>query len=149
MPSPEPLKNFKYSPWSSVSTLAMFEPFFKYSPFLMALFVTFCAKADPTADSAPMLGERSLPKMTGPLQSNLWGTQVSHPQFLCCEQLDVCSFLLWCLFHSHRLLSLCSHVNWSKQEHHFHTNLRSRDECSWDSMYQQRASIFDVDFQKC
>ena len=54
MPSPEPLYAFKYSPWPSVSTLAMFEPFFKYSPLPMALFVTFCAKADPTPDSAPV-----------------------------------------------------------------------------------------------
>ena len=53
-PNPEPLYGFKYSPWPSVSTLAMFEPFFKCTPFPTALFVAFCAKADPTLDSAPV-----------------------------------------------------------------------------------------------
>jgi len=52
--SPEPLYGFKSSPWPSVSTLAMFEPFLKCSPFPMALFVAFCTKADPTLDSAPV-----------------------------------------------------------------------------------------------
>jgi len=51
---PEPLYGFKYSPWPPVLTLAMFEPFFKYNPFPMTLFVAFCAKADPTPDSAPV-----------------------------------------------------------------------------------------------
>ena len=32
MPSSEPLKGFKYNPWPSVSTLAMFEPFFQIQP---------------------------------------------------------------------------------------------------------------------
>ena len=54
MPIPEPLYGFKYSPWLSVSTLAMFEVFFKYSPFPLALFVAFYAKADPTPDSIPV-----------------------------------------------------------------------------------------------
>ena len=54
MPSPQPLCGFKYSPWPSVSTFAMFERFFKWSPFPMALFVAFRTKADPTPDSAPV-----------------------------------------------------------------------------------------------
>jgi len=41
-------------PPPSVSTLAMFESFFKYNPFPIALLVDFCVKADPTPDSAPV-----------------------------------------------------------------------------------------------
>ena len=165
MPSPEPLYGFKYSPWLSVSTLAMSEPFFKYNPFPMALFVAFCAKVDPTPDSAPVTNvertvfakigrafaakERSLPKLAGPLRLNQLKTKGTRPLFSYCEQPDVYSFLLWCLFHPDKLLSFCSLVNWSKQEHHLHTNLRSQDECSQDSLYQRHVSIFAVDFQKC
>jgi len=102
-----------------------------------------------TVPQSPMLGEWSLPKMAKPLQPNLLGTQGTRPLFSYCEQPEVYSFLLWCLFHPDELLSFCSLVNWSKQEYLFHTNLRSQDECSRDSMYQWRVSIFAVDFQKC
>ena len=64
---------------------------------------------------SPMLGERSLPKMAKPLQPNLRGTRGTHPLFSYCEQHDVYSFSLWCLFHSDKFLSFCSLVNWSKQ----------------------------------
>ena len=53
MPSPEPLYGFKYSPWPSISTHAMFELFFKNNLFSIALFVAFCAKADPILLKAP------------------------------------------------------------------------------------------------
>jgi len=150
MPSPEPLYGFKYSPWPSVSTLAMFEPFFKHNPFPIALFVAFWAKAHPTPESAPF--------------ANVWRTvfvkngrafaakpaknERNSPLFSYCEQPDVSSFLLWWLFHPDKLLSFCSLANSSKQEHHSHTNLCSRDECSRDSLYQRRVSVFAVDFQK-
>ena len=78
-----------------------------------------------------------LPKKAKPLRPSLRRTWGTHPQFSYCEQPDVYSFLLWCLFHPDKLLSFCSLVNWSKQEHQFHTNLHSWDECSPDFLYQQ------------
>jgi len=62
----------------------------------MALFVAFCAKADPTlkVPQSPMLGEWSLPKMVKPLQLNQLKTKGTRPLFSHCEQPDVYSFLL-------------------------------------------------------
>ena len=148
MPSTKPLYGSKYSPWPSVSTLAIFEHFFKYNTFPIALFVTFCPKADLTVPQSPMLGERSLPKMAGPLWLNQLTTKGTRPLFWYCEQPDVYSFLLWCLFHSDNLLSFCSLVNWSKQEHHHHKDHYNRHECSRDSLYQRRVSIIAVNFMK-
>jgi len=93
MPCLEPLK---IHPPLSISTLAMFEPFFKYNPFPIALFVAFCAKADPTPDSAPVanVGRTSLLKMAGLLQPNQPTSQATHLLLLYCEQPDVYSFLL-------------------------------------------------------
>jgi len=144
MSSPEPLKGFKYSPWPSVSTHVMFEPSFKYTPFPMALLVAFWASADPTPDSAAVanVGRTVFAKKGKAFAARPARSPRNPPSIFMLWKPEVYSFSLWCLFHPDKLLSFCSFVNWSKQEHHFHTNLRSWDECSRDSLYQQRVSIF-------
>jgi len=82
MPSPEPLKGFKYNPWPSVSTLAIIEPFFKYNPFPMALFVAFCAKADPTPLNAPVANVVAKPARN-PRKSLSVFIKVSNTTILC------------------------------------------------------------------
>ena len=151
MPSLEPLKGFKYGPWPSVSTLAMFEAFFKYNSFPIALFVAFCAKADPTPLNAPVanVGRTVFAKKGKAFAAKPARNPRDPPSI----------FILWTTwrllifivmpFPSEKLLSFCSLVNWSKQEHYLHhTSLHVQDECSWGFLYQQRVSIFGVDFQK-
>ena len=149
MPSLEPLKGFKYSPWPSVSTLAMFEAFFKYNSFPIALFVAFCAKADPTPLNAPVANvERTVFAKKGKAFAAKPARNPRDPPSI---------FILWTTwrllifivmpFPSDKLLSFCSLVNWSKQEHYLHhTSLHVQDECSWgfciNSVFQFLVLIF-------
>ena len=151
MPSPEPLYGFKYSPWPSVSTLAMFEPFFKYNPFPIALFVAFCAKANPTPQSAPVanVGRTVFAKNGKVFAAKPANIERNPPSvFMLWTTWRLLIFIVM-TFPFWKAFVILFPVNWSKQEHHFHTNLRSQDECSWDSLYQRRVSVFAVDFQKC
>jgi len=61
----------------------------------MALFVAYCAKADPTAESAPVanVGKTVFAKNGKALWLNLLTTKGTRPQLFCCVQPDIYSFL--------------------------------------------------------
>jgi len=77
MPNPEPLKGFKYSPWPLFQLLRCLSLFSYIARFPRPCLLLFAPKPTQplTVPQSPMLGERSLPKMAGPLQPNLRGTQ--------------------------------------------------------------------------
>jgi len=59
-------------------------------------FITFCAKADPTPDSAPVanVGRTVFAKNGRAFAAKPARNPRNHPQFSYCEQPDVCSFFL-------------------------------------------------------
>jgi len=148
MPSPEPLYGFKYSPWPSVSTLAMFEPFFKYSPFPIALFVAFCAKADPTPNSAPVanFGRTVFAKNGKAFAAKPARDPRNLPYFHIVNNLTFTHF--YCDAFS-ILISYCHSVHlWIGQSKNITSTQIFIAKCSQDFMYQLCVSIFAVDFQK-
>jgi len=143
------LYGFKNSPSPSVSILAMFDPFFKYGPFPIALFVAFCATAEPTPQSAPVA---NIGRMVFARNGKAFAAKpASIPRMLIFHVVNNLTFAHFYCDAFSILVGFCHfvHLCIGQSKYHFHTSLQNQDECSWGFLTQLHVSNNISDFLKC